>query len=168
MQTSSSTAPKRVRLPKKKHRLRRVVIFVLLVVPALIMVVQQAVFQAHSATATATVVGSVSFHETGKGSCSGGTGYYAEASFATADGDPVTDVIRNVQYCTSPPNGLTLQIRYNINDPSVAQTDDASNWGLPVLFLVAGAFVEVGALCNDKWGKPRRRAWRAKHDGPKQ
>lgn len=105
------------------------------------MCANQAVFQSNSETATATIVGYHSFHDAGKGSCPAHISYNVKGSFTTTGGDRVTDVIGNLHYCAPLANGFTLPIRYDINDPSQAQSaDGADNWGLPILVLGSGYY----------------------------
>lgn len=142
--------------PKRKHRVRRAFLLGLLLVPGLIMCIQQAVFQAHSAEVTATIIGYEPRHVTGRGSCAGGVAYDPKGRFTTTDGHQVTAVIENSHYCAPPANGATLQIRYDTNDPSAARDADAGdNWGIPVLFVVMGALV-AGSI----WASARSRAVR--------
>lgn len=116
------------------------------------MCLDQAVFQSNSAAATATVVGYHSYHAAGKGSCPAHISYNVKGSFTTTDGSPVTDVVGNLCYYAPLANGVTLPIRYDINDPSRAQSGYAAdNWGFLILILGIGALFVVGLSSSSEW-----------------
>ncbi|QDZ14219.1 DUF3592 domain-containing protein [Humibacter ginsenosidimutans] len=129
----------------------------ILVIYAAVMLGAQLVLATHSATTAATVVGySRHLEGAGHGGC-GGWAYDPHVAFVTSKGMKATATVSNVQICTAPSRGATLQIRYDTGNPSQAQiTDWFTNWGGPLIWGVIGLVIIWWGLGTPPFGRPSR------------